>query len=63
MRVIDGRAAGATSGALASSRLIALSSTIGSEDELARYRHAWDHAADRTPHGQPIELRGEDFPG
>ena len=34
-----------------------------SEDELARYRHAWDHAADRTPHGQPIERRGEDFPG
>jgi nitrile hydratase accessory protein len=29
---------------------------------LARYRHAWDHAADRTPHGQPIELRAEDFP-
>lgn len=34
-----------------------------SGDELARYRHAWDHAADRTPHGQPIELRAEDFPG
>lgn len=33
-----------------------------SGDELERYRHAWDHAADRTPHGQPIELRGEDFP-
>ena len=33
-----------------------------SGDELARYRHAWDHAADRTPHGQPIELRREDFP-
>jgi nitrile hydratase accessory protein len=32
-----------------------------SDGELARYRHAWDHAADRTPHGQPIELRGEDF--
>ena len=32
-----------------------------SGDELARYRHAWDHAADRTPHGQPIELRREDF--
>lgn len=31
-------------------------------DELERYRQAWDHAADRTPHGQPIELRGEDFP-
>lgn len=29
--------------------------------ELARYRDAWDHAADRTPHGQPIELRAEDF--
>lgn len=29
--------------------------------ELARYRAAWDHAADRTPHGQPIELRPDDF--
>jgi len=29
--------------------------------ELARYRQAWDHAADRTPHGQPIELREQDF--
>jgi len=28
---------------------------------LARYRDAWDHAADRTPHGQPIELKAEDF--
>ena len=27
-----------------------------------RYRDAWDHAADRTPHGSPIELRAEDFP-
>jgi nitrile hydratase accessory protein len=26
-----------------------------------RYRDAWDHAADRTPHGAPIELRPEDF--
>jgi nitrile hydratase accessory protein len=33
----------------------------GSSDELARYRDAWDHAADRTPHGQPIELRDADF--
>ncbi len=32
-----------------------------SEAELARTRDAWDHAADRTPHGQPIELRPEDF--
>jgi hypothetical protein len=28
---------------------------------LTRYQHAWDHAADRTPHGEPIELRAEDF--
>jgi nitrile hydratase accessory protein len=28
---------------------------------LARYRDAWDRAADRTPHGSPIELRPEDF--
>jgi nitrile hydratase accessory protein len=30
---------------------------------LAQYRDAWDHAADRTPHGAPIELRPEDFEG
>ena len=29
---------------------------------LARYRNAWDHAADRTPHGAPIVLQPEDFP-
>jgi nitrile hydratase accessory protein len=28
---------------------------------LARYRDAWDHAADRTPHGAPILLQPEDF--
>ena len=28
---------------------------------LTRYRDAWDHAADRTPHGTPIELRPQDF--
>ena len=28
---------------------------------LARTRDAWHHAADRTTHGQPIELRPEDF--
>jgi nitrile hydratase accessory protein len=28
---------------------------------LARYHDAWDRAADRTPHGAPIELRKEDF--
>jgi len=28
---------------------------------LARYRDAWDHAAERTPHGVPIVLQPEDF--
>ncbi|MBV8211376.1 MAG: nitrile hydratase accessory protein [Burkholderiaceae bacterium] len=32
-----------------------------SETELIRYRRAWTAAAIRTPHGQPIELRCEDF--
>ena len=30
--------------------------------ELERFREAWDRAADRTPHGAPIELRDSDFP-
>lgn len=30
--------------------------------ELAQYRDAWDRAAARTPHGQPIELREEGEP-
>jgi nitrile hydratase accessory protein len=30
-------------------------------DELARAATAWDRAADRTPHGRPIELRDDDF--
>jgi len=34
---------------------------VTTQDTLHRYRDAWDHAADRTPHGQPIELRPEDF--
>ena len=34
---------------------------VTNHDALVRYRDAWDHAADRTPHGAPIELRPEDF--
>lgn len=30
-------------------------------DTLARYRNAWDNAADRTPHGLPITLEPGDF--
>lgn len=32
-----------------------------SNAELDRHRHAWDHAADRTPHGAAIELTEADF--
>jgi nitrile hydratase accessory protein len=28
---------------------------------LRKYFDAWDHAADRTPHGTPIELKPDDF--
>jgi nitrile hydratase accessory protein len=34
---------------------------VASPAMLDRYRNAWDHAADRTPHGKPIELRSDDF--
>jgi nitrile hydratase accessory protein len=32
-----------------------------SPEELSQYRRAWAHAADRTPHGQPIDLERTDF--
>ena len=32
-----------------------------SDAELKRYADAWDHAAERTPHGQPILLNDADF--
>ena len=28
---------------------------VATSETLHRYRDAWDHAADRTPHGSPIE--------
>jgi nitrile hydratase accessory protein len=34
---------------------------VTTQDTLHRYRDAWDHACDRTPHGQPIELQPGDF--
>jgi nitrile hydratase accessory protein len=41
-------------------RLVAEKKVAG-EDALARYRQAWRHAAQRTPHGVPIALADEDF--
>ena len=34
---------------------------VASAEALGRYRDAWDRAADRTPHGTPIELSPDDF--
>ena len=34
---------------------------VATREVQHRYRDAWDRAADRTPHGSPIELRPEDF--
>jgi nitrile hydratase accessory protein len=46
---------------LATLERIVAAKGVTTSDMLHRYRDAWDHAADRTPHGQPIELRAEDF--
>src|SRR5215468_4182368 len=34
---------------------------VSSSAELARYRSGWLHAAERTPHGSPIELESNDL--
>ena len=36
---------------------------VSSPEELGRFQQAWHHAADRVPHGQPIELCAGDFAG
>jgi type I restriction enzyme M protein len=41
--------------------LLFLKRGVASAETLGRYRDAWDRAADRTPHGTPIELTPEDF--
>jgi nitrile hydratase accessory protein len=34
---------------------------VTSGETLAHTKHAWEHACERTPHGQPIELQPQDF--
>ena len=34
---------------------------VATRETLLRYHDAWDRAADRTPHGRPIELLPDDF--
>ena len=46
---------------LAALERIVAAKGITDAQTLARYYAAWDHAADRTPHGTPIELRPDDF--
>ncbi len=47
---------------LATLERIVAAKGVATEATLARYRDAWDHAADRTPHGAPIALEPRDFP-
>jgi len=46
---------------LATLERIVAAKGVATEVTLARYRAAWDHAADRTPHGAPIALEPRDF--
>jgi nitrile hydratase accessory protein len=46
---------------LATLERIVAAKGVADRTMLARYHDAWDRAADRTPHGTPIELRPEDF--
>jgi len=34
---------------------------VASTEALMRYRDAWHRAAERTPHGKPIDLSPDDF--
>jgi nitrile hydratase accessory protein len=47
---------------LAALETVVMRKEATSRDELNRVARAWDRAAQRTPHGEPIELRPEDFP-
>jgi nitrile hydratase accessory protein len=46
---------------LANLEKLVVEKRVTTTDTLHRTRDAWDHAADRTPHGSPIVLRPEDF--
>jgi nitrile hydratase accessory protein len=46
---------------LAALERIVAAKGVTTREALSRYCAAWDNAADRTPHGAPIELRAEDF--
>ena len=47
---------------LAALEQIVIAKGLTTSAMLARYHDAWDAAAERTPHGKPIELAPQDFP-
>jgi nitrile hydratase accessory protein len=46
---------------LAALERIVVAKEVTTASTLQRTRDAWEAAADRTPHGKPIELTPEDF--
>jgi nitrile hydratase accessory protein len=46
---------------LAALERIVAAKGLADAQALGRHREAWAHAAARTPHGTPIELRADDF--
>jgi nitrile hydratase accessory protein len=46
---------------LATLERIVAEKSVTTAQALAQHHDAWEHAARRTPHGKPIELKAEDF--
>ena len=40
---------------------LVLAQGLGTAEQIHRLEHAWEAAAVRTPHGQPIEIQAQDF--
>ena len=40
---------------------VVLAQGLGTPQQIHRFEHAWEAAAVRTPHGQPIEIQAQDF--
>jgi nitrile hydratase accessory protein len=40
---------------------LVLAHNLGTAEQIHRFEHAWEAAAVRTPHGQPIEVQAQDF--
>ena len=40
---------------------LVLTRGLGTAEQVHRFEHAWEAAATRTPHGEPIEVQAQDF--